>query len=397
MALISFWENSRSEVESLDLKQVVGIAGDGKLVDGAPSSLEFRDYLRRVDAELLDRYATQCLDDAFDGSGLALQDVVNQVGTRLGFSVEPGRYRGGKTHVGNDGLWRSPDGHALVIEIKTTDTYRVALDRIAAYRSQLVAAGTIQEHQSSILIVVGRNDTGDLEAQIRGSRHAWDMRLISVAALLDLMRLRQDVEDPNLVRRIHAILRPREFTRLDEIVELVFSTAEEVRQDDSAEMLPVDEEASEPASPKSGQAALREACAARIEAHFKHHLVKRSHATYESPDGHLRVVCLVSREHLNNERRNFWFGFHPHQREFLAGANEAIVALGCGSEARLLVIPFSAFDKWVEGMGTTHNERAEHWHVLVFRDGEKLVLHRRRGQRRIDLTEYLLGRDTSAP
>jgi len=35
-----------------------------------------------------------------------------------------------------------------------------------------------------VLIVVGRQDTGELEAQIRGSRHAWDIRLISAEALL---------------------------------------------------------------------------------------------------------------------------------------------------------------------------------------------------------------------
>lgn len=27
---------------------------------------------------------------------------------------------------------------------------------------------------SEALIIVGRSDTGDLEAQVRGSRHAWD-------------------------------------------------------------------------------------------------------------------------------------------------------------------------------------------------------------------------------
>jgi hypothetical protein len=51
----------------------------------------------------------------------------------------------------------------------------------------LITSGQLKEDQSSILIVVGREDTGDLEAQIRGSRHAWDVRLISVDALLRLM------------------------------------------------------------------------------------------------------------------------------------------------------------------------------------------------------------------
>ena len=47
---------------------------------------------------------------------------------------------------------------------------------------------------SSILIVVGRDDTGELEAQVRGSRHAWDIRLISADALVKLVNLKETVE-----------------------------------------------------------------------------------------------------------------------------------------------------------------------------------------------------------
>lgn len=83
-----------------------------------------------------------------------------------------------------------------------------------------------------MLIVVGRQDTGDLEAQIRGSRHAWDIRLISVDGLLRLMTLKEELEDPRTLQKIHNILFPMEFTKLDEIVNLVFSTAEDIKQEE---------------------------------------------------------------------------------------------------------------------------------------------------------------------
>ncbi|MDX1563655.1 MAG: putative Ig domain-containing protein, partial [Gammaproteobacteria bacterium] len=50
------------------------------------------------------------LESSFSNSGLALQDIVNEVARRLGFDVEPGRYRGKKGEIGFDGLWRSPEG-----------------------------------------------------------------------------------------------------------------------------------------------------------------------------------------------------------------------------------------------------------------------------------------------
>jgi hypothetical protein len=181
---------------------------------------------------VLSRYTNECLSDSFPNSGHAFQDLVNEVGRRLGFSVTSGRYRGQSGQVGFDGLWLFPDRHAAVVEVKTTDTYRIYLETLANYRRSLIAAGTIAEETSSILIVVGREDTGDLEAQIRGSRFAWDMRVISMESLLRLLALKEEVEDPATVARIHAILVPHEFTRLDDIVELLFSTAEEVKQED---------------------------------------------------------------------------------------------------------------------------------------------------------------------
>ena len=57
-----------------------------------------------------------------------------------------------------------------------------------------------------MLLIVGRQDTGDLEAQIRGSRHAWDIRIISVDALLRLMSTKEEVEDPLMMQKIHSIL-----------------------------------------------------------------------------------------------------------------------------------------------------------------------------------------------
>jgi hypothetical protein len=44
-------------------------------------------------------YAAHCLERPFSESGFALQDIINQLGKRLGFLVEPGRYRGTKNET----------------------------------------------------------------------------------------------------------------------------------------------------------------------------------------------------------------------------------------------------------------------------------------------------------
>ena len=61
---------------------LMDIAGDGRLRDGNDTSAEFRRLLSVVHTEVLKAYATDCLTNKFDDGGLALQDLVNQVGQR---------------------------------------------------------------------------------------------------------------------------------------------------------------------------------------------------------------------------------------------------------------------------------------------------------------------------
>jgi hypothetical protein len=92
---------------------------DGKLRDGNETSAEFRQFLSHIPSDLLWTYAGQCLTSSFHDSGLALQDIVNQAGRRLGFKVEDGRYRGTAGEVGFDGIWGTAEGDAKLLDSLT--------------------------------------------------------------------------------------------------------------------------------------------------------------------------------------------------------------------------------------------------------------------------------------
>ena len=209
MSLLQQWRTAPKQLQDKHVRQLIAFAGDGRLRDGNDTCLEFRDFLREIPSDALIRHATECLDEPFSDNGFALQDIINEIGRRLGFEVENGRYRGVKGQVGHDGLWKLPVGIMIVVEVKVTDAYRIDLDTVAAYSRALARDGRPDCSRVSTLIVVGRTDTGDLEAQIRGSRHAWDMRLISVDALSKLVGLKEAVEDPQTLAKIHDILVPR--------------------------------------------------------------------------------------------------------------------------------------------------------------------------------------------
>lgn len=398
MSLSDLWLSSPTQLEDKLVKQIISFSGAGQLRDGSDSSVEFRDFLSRIPSSYLSRYADECLRDSFDGSGLALQDVINQVGNRLGFSVEYGRYRGTSSQIGYDGVWRFPSGHAVVVEVKTTDTYRIDLNTIAGYRQALLDHAQITENSSSILIVVGRQDTGDLEAQIRGSRHAWDIRLISVDALLRLVALKEEVEDPRIIDQICAILIPREFTRVDSIIDIVFLAAEDLRKEQSFEEEEEEQEEEDQDEPKIkvrgthfSPVTFRDASISRIEKSIRQSLIKHSRTSYSSADGSVALICLVSKEHSKSGRVDYWFGFHPHQKDYLEDSEQSYLALGCGSEATTLMIPYRHLVPWLDGMNVTTLEDRFYWHISVYREDDKLVLHRRKGYERIDLDSYLLG------
>src|SRR6267142_361835 len=224
-ALITLLKTDRAKVDDLSIQQVVALCGNGKLTDDSDASRELREYLRIADSENLSRYLETCLQAGFERSGLALQDVVNEFGRRLDYTVENGLYQGKVNTIGHDGLWAAPTGHVIVVEVKTTDTYRINLDIIAGYRDRLIGSGKITA-DSSVLLVVGRHDTGDLEAQVRGSRHAWTVRIISADALAKLVKLKENAELTS-VSKIHDLLVPFEYTRLDKIIEIAFTVAED--------------------------------------------------------------------------------------------------------------------------------------------------------------------------
>jgi hypothetical protein len=249
------------------------------------------------------------------------QDIVNELGRRLDYEVENGLYQGRPSAIGFDGIWTAPDGHALVVEIKTTDAYRINLDVIAGYREALIASQRMTR-ESSILIVVGRSDTGDIEAQVRGSRHAWDVRLISIDALTKLVALKETADEEETVAKIRSLLRPFEYTRLDNIIEVMFAAAKDVES--AVELERGEEVDSQLRQVKShdvkqehtdrniiNKARLRilEALGKREGTAF----IAKSRALYWNADNTIRVSCSLSKRH---QRGTYWYAYHPHWDEF---------------------------------------------------------------------------------
>jgi hypothetical protein len=387
MSLVDVWKKMPETLQGKTVQQVLGLAGDGRLKDGNSTSIEFREYLAHITSSDLSIYANQCLETAFQDSGFALQDISNEVGKRLGFLLEHGRYRGTTNIVGFDGIWRTSDGVTILVEVKTTDAYRLSLDTTADYRRKLISQSKLTEDKSSILYIVGRADTGDLEAQVRGSRYAWDIRLISVEALLRLLRIKEELEDQQTVDRIRDILMPQEFTRVDGIIDLVFSATKESKKaplEDEVEEAPLKKDK------KFTKVSYRPGCVARLQTHLKETLVKQSPAIYATPDGSIAVSVAISREYESGTGTGYWYAFHPSQKEQLEKYEKAWVTFGCGSEKQILKIPFNDFVTWLPRFNKTENEDRFYWHIIIEQNQGSWVILVKSGEKRIPATQYLM-------
>jgi hypothetical protein len=368
--LVDLWKSSPATVSQFTIEQVVMTAGDGSLRDESLSAHELRLYLQEVGSDKLFEYVDGCLTRGFNKSGAVLQDLINELGRRLDYEVENGLYQGRSNAVGFDGIWHSSDGHTLVVEVKTSDAYRINLDTIAAYRESLIAKSRIPK-KSSILVVVGRSDTGDVEAQVRGSRHAWDIRLISADALVKLVKLKESTDEEETIFKIQSLLKPFEYTRLDNIIDVVFTTAKDVEAStelehsvgsgDQANDVDSRDSLQEHTSPEI----LNDLRKRIVHAFGKREgcdLIAKSRALYREIDNAVRVCCSISKRY---PRGTYWYAYHPRWDHFLAEGKRGFFVLGCVDRGVAYALPRAFMGDVVDRLYTTQMKGTEkmYWHV----------------------------------
>ena len=182
-----------------DFDTILNLVGelDDKQGDDTPRT-RFRNYLATGLTELgVVRDAVQtCVTHSGLQYARALQDLINHLGTLIGFEVEYGRYAGVTNQIGHDGLWRSGD-RVVVVEAKTTDAYTINTATLPNYINSLKSEGRITADDTVIgLYVYAKVDPAvkQLEHGIIAEKRTQELRVGSVSAVLSLAELiRQEV------------------------------------------------------------------------------------------------------------------------------------------------------------------------------------------------------------
>jgi hypothetical protein len=231
-----------------------------------------------------------------------------------------------------------------------------------------------------------------LEAQIRGSRYAWDVRLISMAALFKLVELKNATDDPASARLLRGILIPREYTKLDSLLDIVSFVAHDISADTEEELTEVENATGDKGafvSQLNREELLAEAKAfllKKLSLEFKD--VSRS--LLESQDGRIAICYAASKPYARGPYRQFWFGLRDHQIDFLSKHAGGYAAYSCAGSG-ILFMPWAELTKYASHMGeTSYNKR--HWrHVILqlTREGKlKLQLKPEAPQNPVDVTKW---------
>lgn len=375
MPLLDLMRDSPAAVDKFTIEQAVAMAGNGDVRDGSDCSCELREYLSRISSDKLFEHVNHCLSSSFNSSGFVLQDVVNEMGRRLGYDVEFGLYHGTANAIGFDGVWKESSGPEVVIEVKTTDAYRINLDTVAKYRERLLRESRISE-SSSILLVVGRKDTGDLEAQIRGSKHAWDTRVISAESLINLVKIKESADEDTTIMKIRSLLKPFEYTRLDNIIDIMFTTTRDVESS-----LELDSRGTESEAPVSGTQMivqrhtpprtmdmLRKRIISSLAEREGINLIAHTRAQFWTPDHDVRAVCAVSKRY--DRGTSYWYAYHPQWDEFLSAGNIGHFVLGCLDKEVAYVLPRAEISRQLSSLNTTSRDGKTYWHIHLEDDRE---------------------------
>jgi len=148
---------------------------------------------------------------------------------------------------------------------------------------------------------------------------------------------------------------------------------------------------------RSAPAGFHADCVALVEKHLGVRLSKLSRNRYESGDGKIRLVCVVSAEH-DEAVPYYWFAFHKSQLDFLLQAETRWVCYGCGSALNTLLLPLSALEGQLSMMSVSKSDEDRfYWHIVIQKRDGRFVLRLLGGTDGSDLAAFNIAKVPREP
>jgi len=382
-------------IKDWSIDRIINLLGDGTLADNSECSKEFRNYLTSRNIETLERHINECVsNEDKNQKGFILQDIVNELGNRLEYSVEHGLYKGSSSSPGYDGLWKFEDSD-IIVEVKSVSHYVIDFDKtLGKYKTHLEEQGRISKNSSN-LIVVYDGDTKIWEQQINGTSYLYSTRIISVKWLVKLVKLKtKKTDDENTHKQIRQILKPTSYINIDKLIEILFSTVEDALEEDKEGVGVEEKEKRTVSTDKESIDETRKKSIAAFEKKLGIRLVQNTRALYWDETKKTRVACIVSKRYEG--KRPYWYAYHPRYQKFFENAEQSYLLIGCTDKNKSYAVPGEVINKQVEFLTstppdlTTLKEGDKHyWHLYIKDDDGKFTLVVSKNNSSLNLEEFV--------
>jgi hypothetical protein len=222
--------------------------------------------------------------------------------------------------------------------------------------------------------------------------------------LLKRVRLKQTAEGPETGRKIRSLLIPTEYTRLDGMIDVMFTAAKDVEEGavetaSGEDETVADEQSAEKAAPAkvgydfTDSASLqrkRDEIVRALETQHGVNLSKESRALFGDLTRRVRLACTISKRY-HARTYPYWYAYHPHWDEYLREAENGLLVLGCMDLDYAFAIPRSIVESVLDGLNITVRPDGERcWHMhLVEAGGEYSLLLPKRSDA-LSLTGYIV-------
>ena len=224
--------------------------------------------------------------------------------------------------------------------------------------------------------------------------------------MLNLVRIKESADSQETIAKIRRLLTPLEYTRLDDLVDVVFTTTQDVETAVSAETGKSLESESQEQSesfesawdftPSEVIQEIRERIVVALGRQLECSFVKKSRALYWDPNRRRRMVCTVSKRYASQSLVKYWYAYHPQWHAFLQEGEYGFFVLGCTDLDAAFSLPVAVIrDHLVEFHTTEKKDGSGHYyHIKIVDAGaEKYALQLPRSGRTLMLDPYLVRLD----
>lgn len=177
-----------------------------------------------------------------------------------------------------------------------------------------------------------------------------------------------------------------EYTRLDGMIDVMFTTATDVEQ--SSQVIEPDTEETTVASATKVRVkgtweftdskllqGKREEIIAALSKKTGTKLIRKSASLYWDSDHTVRIACTISKRYTAKGAYRYWYAYHPAWDAFLSEGSVAFLVLGCMDLQAAFAVPFDVMHSLRDALNITELESGTmYWHVHLTKSAEGISM-----------------------